>query len=70
MFLKRQCHQIAALLIAQEDRRLTLADRLAIHLHLPSCEACHRFQKQVLTMRNALEAWRADAATGEDPKPL
>jgi hypothetical protein len=59
MILRRKCKEIAALLIAQEDRRLTLAERLALNFHLPACDACPKFAGQVLTMRNALKAWRA-----------
>ena len=36
MILRRKCKEIAALLIAQEDRTLALADRLALRLHLPA----------------------------------
>lgn len=58
MILGRTCKQVAALLIAREDRPLPLADRLALRLHLAACKACPRFERQVLTMRNALRQWR------------
>jgi hypothetical protein len=69
MMLRRKCKEIAALLIAQEDRRLTLAERLALGFHLPACDACPQFARQVLTMRNALKTWRGyqeDGVTGGD----
>lgn len=59
MRLRRKCKEIAALLVAQEDRRLTLAERLALQFHLPACDACPLFARQVLTMRNAMKQWRA-----------
>lgn len=58
MILRRTCKQVASLLIAREDRPLPLADRLALRLHLAACIACPKFERQVLTMRNALRQWR------------
>lgn len=58
MFLRRKCREVAALLVAREDRPLRMGDRIAIRLHLAACEACPAFEKQVLTMRSALRQWR------------
>lgn len=56
--LRRTCKEASALLIAREDRALPLIERLALHLHLALCEACPRFERQLLTMRNAMGQWR------------
>ena len=58
MPLKRTCKEITALVIAREDRGLSLVDKLALRLHMAVCAACPRFERQVLTMRNALQQWR------------
>ncbi|MES2975594.1 MAG: zf-HC2 domain-containing protein [Pseudomonadota bacterium] len=58
MILRRTCKQTAQLLIAREDRRLPWNDRLALRLHLAACKACPRFERQLLTMRNAMNQWR------------
>ena len=58
MILRRTCRQVAALLIAREDRALGAPDRLALFAHLLACKACPRFERQVLTMRNAMRQWR------------
>jgi hypothetical protein len=63
---RRTCKQVAALLIAREDRALALQHRLALRLHLMACEACPRFERQVLTMRSSLQAWRNYMAKFED----
>jgi hypothetical protein len=66
--LKRTCKEVSALLVAREDRALPLAERVALRLHLAMCEACPRFERQLLTMRNAMKQWRAyanDARGGE-----
>ena len=56
--LMRTCQEAATLLLAQEDQRLPLRDRLALRLHLAICAACPRFERQLLTMRNAMKQWR------------
>jgi hypothetical protein len=58
MPLNRSCKQVAALLVAREDRPLSVADRLALRLHLAICEACPRFARQLLTLRNSMQTWR------------
>lgn len=56
--LRRTCKEAAALMIAREDRALALADRVALRIHLLACKACPSFERQVLTMRNAMRQWR------------
>jgi hypothetical protein len=67
--LKRTCKEVAALLIAGEDRELPLTDRLALRLHMVVCEACPRFQRQVITMRNGMQLWRNYTDSSELPDP-
>lgn len=55
---RRTCKEAAALIIAREDRTLSLGDRIGLHLHLAMCKACPNFERQVLTMRNAMRQWR------------
>ena len=62
---KRTCKEVSALLIAREDRDLPMADRLALRVHMAMCQACPRFERQVLTMRNAMKQWRQYA---NDPR--
>ena len=64
--LKRTCKEVSALLIAREDRALPLAERVALRLHLAMCEACPRFERQLLTMRNAMKQWRGYANDARD----
>jgi hypothetical protein len=58
MPLRRTCKQVAAILVAREDRALGLADRLALRLHLAACDACPKFERQMLMLRNGLRQWR------------
>lgn len=56
--LNRSCKEVAVLLVAREDRALPWADRLALRLHMVICDACPRFERQLLNMRNQLKQWR------------
>lgn len=57
MFLPT-CKEAAALLIANEDRLISFSDRVRVRLHLMACKTCPNFERQLLTMRNALQQWR------------
>ncbi len=58
MILRRTCREVAALLVAREDRVLPVPDRVALRLHMLACKACPTFEKQLLTMHNAMREWR------------
>ena len=58
MILRRTCKEVAALLVAREDRELPAVERVALRFHLAACRACPKFERQLLTMRNALRQWR------------
>lgn len=61
----RTCREVAAILVAREDRDLRLADRLALRIHMAMCDACPKFERQMLTMRNGLRQWRNYAGTDD-----
>jgi Putative zinc-finger len=61
----RSCKDVAALVIAREDRALPLADRIALRLHMGICAACPKFEHQVLVMRKALRKWRDGPPDGD-----
>ncbi len=56
--LNRTCREVAAILVAREDRNLGLADRLALRIHMAMCDACPKFEHQMLSMRQGLRQWR------------
>lgn len=58
MPLMRNCKEVTALVIAREDRDLPALDRVAVRVHMAMCKACPTFERQVLTMRNAMKQWR------------
>ena len=58
MILRRTCKEVAALLVARDDRALPLVERVALRLHLAACNACPVFERQLLTVRKSLQSWR------------
>ena len=56
--LMRSCKEVTALVIAREDRALSLTEQMALRMHMALCKACPVFERQVLTMRNAMKQWR------------
>lgn len=64
---RRTCKQAAALLVAREDRALSLPDTVALRLHLLACSACPVFERQMLTLRLAMRSWRQDADEAGSP---
>lgn len=65
LLFRRTCKEVAALLVAREDRALPWTARIALRMHLAACAACPRFERQMLTLRNAMKQWRA--YTESDP---
>lgn len=63
--LKRTCREVAAILVAREDRALGLADRVALRIHMTVCDSCPKFERQMLTMRNAMARWRSYSSTDD-----
>ena len=58
MILRRSCKQVSALVVAREDRALTVVEHVALRFHLAACNACPVFERQILTLRNAMGRWR------------
>jgi hypothetical protein len=56
--LMRNCKEVTAMVVAREDRELGATDRLMLRMHMAICRACPTFERQVLTMRNAMKQWR------------
>jgi hypothetical protein len=58
MPLMRTCKEVTALVVAREDRELSALDRLRLRIHMAMCKVCPPFERQVLTMRQAMKQWR------------
>ena len=51
------CRETSALLSQIQDRKLTLIERVGLHLHLVACEGCRRFERQLAFMRSAVKRY-------------
>ena len=57
MGLRISCKEASRLISQGMDRRLSLAEGIALRLHVRICEACTRFTSQVKFLRRALKAY-------------
>lgn len=58
-WMRHQCQQVTALVLAGLDRDLVWYERWRVRAHMKVCAACPRFLHQVDLMRQALPRWRA-----------
>ncbi len=63
------CKEVTRLVVAREDRKLPMTHRIAISLHMKICDTCPVFERQVITMRNALRQWRNYVQSDDDKTP-
>ncbi len=56
--LRRTCKDVAHLVVAMQDRPLSLTEGAGLRLHMLICKACPKFEKQFLTLRSAMKQWR------------
>jgi hypothetical protein len=52
------CREASRLLSQREERRLAIAERIRLVLHLRACDACTRFARQLAFIREALARYR------------
>jgi hypothetical protein len=62
--LRRSCKDVANLVVAMQDRELSLKETAALRMHMAICKACPGFENQFLTMKSAMRQWRN--YTGDD----
>ncbi len=48
------CREVSELLSQAEERPLTLREKIHLYVHLPLCEGCRNFRKQLGFMRTAV----------------
>jgi hypothetical protein len=68
-FKKPTCKEVAALVVAREDRSLSMVEGIQLRTHMWICKACPVFERQILTIRNAMCQWRSNA-DNNTPAPL
>jgi hypothetical protein len=56
--LRRSCKEVASMVVAMQDRKLSLKETAELRLHMALCKACPGFENQFLTMKSAMHQWR------------
>jgi len=51
------CKEVSELLSQAQERPLTLAEKFALHVHLPLCKGCRNFREQVGFIRTAMRRY-------------
>jgi hypothetical protein len=57
MSLIAKCREVSELLSQAQDRPLTFREKLAVHVHLPLCDACRNFRAQLDVLRAAVRRY-------------
>ena len=70
--LRRTCKEVAHMVVAMQDRSLSLSETAQLRLHMAICKACPGFESQFLTMKSAMRQWRnyGDDETSEGGNSL
>jgi Putative zinc-finger len=56
--LRRTCKEVAHMVVAMQDKKLSLKETAELRLHMALCKDCPEFENQFLTMKNAMKQWR------------
>lgn len=56
------CKQATQLLSQREERKLTIAERLALRVHLAICRGCRAVSEQIPFLRRALAKYSDEAS--------
>ncbi len=56
--LRRTCKEVAHMVVAMQDKSLSLKETAELRLHMAICKACPGFENQLLTMQSAMKQWR------------
>jgi hypothetical protein len=59
------CKQVTHLLSEGQDRKLTVAERARLEMHLLICDGCNNFRKQMDFLRAACRRYVASRQRGE-----
>jgi predicted anti-sigma-YlaC factor YlaD len=51
------CKEATRLMSEAQDRKLGLAERVQLEMHLAICKGCRNFDAQMLFLRRACRAW-------------
>lgn len=53
------CREVSELLSHAQERPLTLSEKFGLYVHLPLCEGCRNFRRQLEFIRMAVKQYLA-----------
>ena len=53
------CREASEVLSLAQDRPLTVREKLILYVHLPLCEGCRNFKRQLVFIRRAVREYLA-----------
>ncbi len=60
------CRQATRLMSEAQDRKLGLAEKMSLELHLAMCKGCTNYRAQVSFLRDACRRYLADVREGRE----
>ena len=61
------CHDATLLCSDEQDRDLTLGERIELRMHTLMCKGCTNYRKQMRILRQAAERYAEGAAVDSNP---
>lgn len=63
------CHDATQLCSAEQDRELTLGEKMELGMHTLMCTGCKNYRKQMKILRLAAQRYAEGAAIAADDSP-
>lgn len=63
------CHDATQLCSEEQDRELTLGEKMKLGMHTMKCQGCTNYRKQMKTLRLAAQRYAEGAAIAADGDP-
>jgi len=63
------CKEVTHLLSEGQDRKLTVAERVRMEMHLLICDGCSNFSRQMNFLRKACRRYVESLPSGEKKQP-
>lgn len=63
------CHQVTQLCSDEQDRALSVGEKLAVGMHTLVCTGCKNYRKQMKFLHQAAQAYAEGAAVADRQPP-
>jgi len=63
------CRNATRLMSESQERKLALAERMSLQMHVMMCSGCHNFKDQMVTIRSMTRAYAKGKNEQAEKKP-